>query len=112
VYGDQERNRQRYAIEKLHLAVSTLVGTGNVRDRLAEAYLRHLSPVSARDFPEELREEYREIITAFSCVPVEYEGQGTLRSTLNAMSDEEAVMLARRLVGLYYDLVEYYFDGR
>ena len=112
VYGDQERNRQRYAIEKLHLAISTLVGTGSVRERLAEAYLRHLSPVSAKDFPEELREEYRELITTLSWVPVEYEGQGTLRSTSNAMSDEKAVMLARRLVGLYYDLVEYYFDGR
>jgi hypothetical protein len=31
---------------------------------------------------------------------------------LHAMSDEEAVLLARRLVGLYYDVVEYYFDGR
>jgi hypothetical protein len=112
VYGDQERNRQRYAIEKLHLAISTLVGTGSVRERLAEAYLRHLSPVSAKDFPEELREEYRGIITTLSWVSVEYEGQATLRSTSNAMSDEEAVMLARRLVSLYYDLVEYYFDGR
>jgi hypothetical protein len=112
VYGDQERNRQRYAIEKLHLAVSTLVGAGSVRERLAEAYLQHLTPVSAKDFPEEFRDEYREIITALSSVPVEYEGQGRVRSTLNAMSDEEAVLLARRLVGLYYDLVEYYFDGR
>jgi hypothetical protein len=71
-----------------------------------------LSPVSAKDFPEELREEYRGIITTLSWVSVEYEGQATLRSTSNAMSDEEAVMLARRLVSLYYDLVEYYFDGR
>lgn len=112
MYGDQERNRQRHAIEKLHLAVSTLVGAGGVRERLAEAYLRHLSAVSAKDFPEELREEYREMITTLSWEPVEYVGQGRVRSTLHAMSDEEAVLLARRLVGLYYDVVEYYFDGR
>jgi hypothetical protein len=86
VYGDHERHRQRYVIEKLHMAVSTLVGTGSVRERLAEAYLRHLSSVSAKDFPEELREEYRAIITALSEVPVEYEVRGTLRSSLNAMS--------------------------
>jgi hypothetical protein len=111
VSRDHERNRQRYTIEKLYLAISTLVGAGSIRERLAEAYLRHLSPVSPKDFPEELREEYREIITAVSWVPVEYEGQGTLRSTINAMSDEEAVLLAKRLVSLLYDLTEYYHDG-
>jgi len=112
VYGeDHERNRQSYAIEKLFLAVSSLVGTGSVREGLAEAYLQHLSPVSVRDFPEELKEEYRAMITALSSVPVEYEWQGTLRSTINAMSNEEAVLLAQRLVCLFYDLVDYYHDG-
>jgi hypothetical protein len=108
---EEERNRQRFAIEKLYLAVSTLVGTGSVRERLAEAYLQHLSPVSRSDFPEELREEYREIVTALSWVPVEYEGKGKLRSTIHAMSEEEAVLLAQRLVSLFYDLAEYYLDG-
>jgi hypothetical protein len=90
VHSDHERARQRHALEKLHLAVSTLVGTGSVRERLAEAYLQHLSPISVSHFPKELREETRAIQTALSGVPVEYEGQGRMRSTLNAMSDEEA----------------------
>jgi hypothetical protein len=111
VHSDHERARQRHALEKLHLAVSTLVGTGSVRERLAEAYLQHLSPISVSHFPKELREEYRAIQTALSGVPVEYEGQGRMRSTLNAMSDEEAVLLARRLVGLFYDLVEDFHGG-
>ena len=108
---EEERNRQRFAIEKLYLAVSTLVGTGSVRERLAEAYLQHLFSVSHRDFPEELREEYREIVTALSWVSVEHERKGTLRSTIIATPEEEAVLLARRLVSLFYDLAEYYLDG-
>jgi hypothetical protein len=111
VYGNPERRRQHYAIQKLYLALNTLVGTGSVRERLADAYQRHLTPVSPNDFPEELREEYREIRTGLTWVPVEYEGQGRLRSTINAISEEEALLLAKRLVSLFYDLVEYYHDG-
>jgi len=60
------RDRQEYAIEKLYLAVSTLVGVGSVHERLAEACLRHLSPVSPRDFPDELGDEYQAIRTALT----------------------------------------------
>jgi hypothetical protein len=110
--SEEERDRQRYAIGKLYLAVNTLVGGGSVRERLAEAYVQHLSSVSPRDFPEEMRDEYREIITALGWVAVEYEGQGTLPSTINSITEEEAVLVARRLVSLFYDLTEYYHDGR
>jgi len=36
--------------------------------------------------------------------------QGTLRSTINAMPEEEAVLLAERLVSLFHDLVERHRD--
>ena len=74
--------------------------------------MRHLTPLSPEDFPEELKEDYLEIRTALRRVSVEYEEQGTLRSSINAFSEEEAVLLAHRLVSLFYNLIEYFIDGR
>ena len=74
--------------------------------------MRHLTPLSPEGFPEELKEDYLEIRTALRRVSVEYEEQGTLRSSMNAVSEEQAVLLAHRLVSLFYNLIEYFLDGR
>jgi hypothetical protein len=101
--SEEERRRQEYALQKLYLAISDLVGTGDVRERLINVYISHLSPLSPRDFPEELRGKYRDIYEALTWLPPD-PGQGKLQSTINRMSVDEAVLLAQRLVALFWDL--------
>jgi hypothetical protein len=106
--NEQERSKQRYALEKLYLAICTLVGSRDVRERLVIAYISHLHPLTPNDFPGDLAEAYRGIREALSWLPPEYEGQGRLQATINAMTQEEAELLAQRLVTLYGDLLEQY----
>jgi hypothetical protein len=106
--NEQERSKQRYALGQLYLAICTLVGPGDVRERLANAYISHLSPVTPNDFPDDLAKEYGRIHEALSWLPPEHEGQGRLQATINAMTHEEAMLLGQQLVTLYGDLLEHY----
>ena len=102
---EEQRRRQEHAIEKLYLSIRELVGTGELRERLASAYISHLSPLSPDDFPEALRGEYRSIYKPLTLQPPEHPGQDKLQSTIDSMSVEEAVDLAHRLVILFWALV-------
>jgi hypothetical protein len=106
----EEERRRRYAIEKLYLTICDLVGTGEVRERLHNAYISHLVAVSPDDFPEPLRDQYQSIHEALTWQPPEHRGQGKLRPTINSMSEEEAVMLGQRLVSLFWDMVKLHPD--
>jgi len=89
-----------YAVEKFGVAVRALVGAGDVRLRLYEAY-ESILPLQPRDLPEHLRSEFIEVKEALSLMPPEQEDQGTLSATLRAMSDEEADRLAKRFYEIY-----------
>jgi hypothetical protein len=65
----EEERRQLYAICQVYLAVSDLVGQGDVRERLVDAYMTHLLTLSPDDFPQHLRNEYRGIREALTWLP-------------------------------------------
>lgn len=102
----EEERRLRYAIGQVYLAVSDLVGPGEVRERLVDAYMTHLMTISPDDFPGHLRNNYRSIREALTWLPPTHPGQGKLRFTVAHMSEEEAVLLAQKLVGMLFDLVD------
>ena len=56
-----------YGMEKLHMAVLNLVGPGSMQSRLKNAINSHLLHISVgTDIPEELGEEYYEIINSLT----------------------------------------------
>lgn len=93
-----------YAFAKLEQAIEELVGAGDVKERLDTAG-RTLAPIFPDDFPEPLRTEYASIREALTWLPGE-EGKGTAETTLDAMTEDEAGALARRLFSLYLDAAE------
>lgn len=93
--------RYHYAAEKLYAGLGSLVGSGDVRDRLNSAGLNILH-LQSSDFPTDVQEEWANIRHALTWLPVDYEGEGTLRATTRAMTEEEASSLADRILNLFF----------
>ena len=104
---------ERYAIEKLWVAVQTLAaGTGDIRERLFDASAPHLVVLDPQDFPEDLRTEFESVTSALTWLPAEEEDGGTLRSTVGRMSEAEARRTALRIVALFYAMVNRFPEAR
>jgi hypothetical protein len=64
-----------------------------------------LAPIVPDDFPEPLRAEYASILEALTWLPGD-ESRGIAETTLDAMTEEEAGALARRVFALYSGAVD------
>ncbi len=89
-----------YAQEKLGQALGELIKAGDIKDRLYKSYKWFL-PLSPRQLPEDLREEFNQLKQALSWLPPEYEGQGSAVATINRMTEEEAEGLAAKIFEVY-----------
>jgi hypothetical protein len=95
-----------YADEKLRTGVSSLAdGAGRIRERLVNAWLSSIDRVKPdEDLPEgEMREEYialSELMAAQSGP----DGRGGYQASVDAMSEDEAVDVARRIVALAFSV--------
>jgi hypothetical protein len=95
-----------YAFGKLEQAIEELVGAGGIKKRLKFASMA-LVPIFPEDFPDPLRGEYASIREALTWVPPEQgSSQGLLEATLDAMTEEEADDLAKKLFSLYTSAAE------
>jgi hypothetical protein len=67
------------------------------------AFTRPISrlDLSPRQMPEHLSEEHKALKEALTWVPVDEPGEGTLRATLRAMSDDEAERIATKFLEIY-----------
>ena len=86
-------------------AVLVLAGTGQVKQRLLEAYQNHLRHVATDDLPRELREPFGSLKTALQSS----RRTGTLDSasaSVLKMSDGEAAAHARSIVQIFVGLQE------
>lgn len=93
-----------YASRKLGDFVDCLtLMPGRIAERMLGGF-KSLMPVQAKDFVgTPFATEYEDIIkTATS--KADTTGLGTLHATITAMSEEEAVELARRIVDLKHDI--------
>jgi hypothetical protein len=96
----ERRGDPLYALGKLGVALSALVGPAEMKERLFTAGMV-LLPVEPGDFPEELRNEYTRLWQSLTRLSEEEPGQGTLHATINAMSVEEAENTAQKILELY-----------
>lgn len=89
-----------HAIAQLWLALSDLVGPGDLRSRLFDAYVHNLYRLKEHDFPEELGEEFARFRQSLSWLPPERPGEGTILSALRNMPDDEVENPAAKVLEL------------
>ena len=90
--------------EQLEGAALSLVRSGPIKDRLAEAYRNHLAYVRAEDLPQALREDFRACHDALTRErPLR--GEDAVRATVRKMSGIEADELACSVVRLFAAIV-------
>jgi hypothetical protein len=93
--------------EQLEGAALSLVRSGPIKDRLADAYRNHLAFVRAEDLPAALREDFRACRDALTRErPLR--GEDAVRATVRKMSSTEADLLACNVVRLFAAIVREY----
>jgi hypothetical protein len=93
-----------YALEKLMQAVDALAtGSGRVQERLANAAI-HLVPVRPEDISDEdLRRTFIGVVDDLSYAQAQGD-EGRILARLRITNDEDARVIARRIVDLYHAL--------
>lgn len=90
--------------EQLEGAALSLARSGSIKDRLADAYLKHLVQVNAEELPDPLRAQFRACQDALTRERPQ-RGEDAVRATVRKMSSHEADEVAGSLVRLYGALV-------
>jgi hypothetical protein len=100
-----------YVREKLAIAVPLLVSARTVQDRLFSAYSETLYLLQPDDFPEPLRDDFRDLQEALThgqwtagAEEVIAADHGAIRANTSAMSDEEAEGWAKVIVELFTEI--------
>jgi len=118
VHNHVEPNKIGYACEKLGVAVWKLAtGVGELKERLADAFIE-IAILNEADFPQELREKWKQIYSGLTCGKMQYEtraknGQlvkepiGKLYSTLRYMRKNKAQRIAQQICSLEAILSDY-----
>jgi hypothetical protein len=92
-----------YALEKLSEAVDALVtGAGRVQERLAEAAI-YLIRVRPEEIPEDLRGVLVGVKDDLAFEPARG-SEGRIAATMRVTGDEDASVIARRILDLYREL--------
>jgi len=104
-----------YALEKLGLAIYEMtVGEGDVKSRLRNAF-RHMSAVSEKDFPEELKKDWRSIRKRLTKRESNYKNtpfdEGRFEATIFRMHKKTASKIAADIVDLHSRLDGFIKDG-
>jgi hypothetical protein len=91
-----------YAWEKLYAAIWILAGgTGNLRERIEDAYVSALMRLKPDDFPKGLRREFSYVLDRLIREEPTEPGEGKLRATLKTMNDIELDRIVERIVSIY-----------
>ena len=92
--------------EKMVEALSVLAAhPGGVKERLNMAFLR-FAPIAIEDAPEQCTDGYRCIVERLA--KDDKVGAPSAQATLEAISEQEAVEVARRICGLAHQLMKRY----
>jgi len=74
---------------EFHAAARLLVGTGQVKARLIEAYRRHLAPLREADLPESIREPFSRLRAAMHETQATG-GMSAAEASVRKMSEKDA----------------------
>jgi hypothetical protein len=91
-----------YAWEKLYTAIWILAGgTGDLRERIENAYVSALMRLKPDDFPKGLRREFSYILERLTREEPTRPGEGKIRATLSTMTEVELDRYVERIVSIY-----------
>jgi hypothetical protein len=105
--SDEVSDWTRYLHEKFHTGLTILAeGHDRIKERLYNAYISQLNRGEARenDLPDDLRvkiDAFHARMTANNDPTGEF---GDIRATVDAMTEDEAVDMAREVVQIEYEL--------
>ena len=85
---------------RLEAAALSLTGPGHIKDRLFEAYCRHLEDIQESDLPVELRMQFAAMIQALHRARA-LPGDHVVRASVRKLSNDEARRYAELVVRLY-----------
>ncbi|MEO1948811.1 hypothetical protein [Thioclava sp.] len=92
-----------YVVEKLYVTFDALARPdAPPRDRLENAYISSLMRLKADDFPDDFKARFEEIVAALSAV--ENPASGSVKASIEAMSDDEVAKMIDRICGLIFAL--------
>jgi hypothetical protein len=89
--------------EHFRCATLTLVGPGPVKQRLCDAYMRHLRMVDAEALPRPVQPGFAELSQAMRCAQAAG-GLGAVEATVRKMSEQDAGLLAARVLEMFIAL--------
>ena len=75
---------------------------GRIQERLVGAFREQLHQIRANELPEPLSTEWDGIRNQVTEVTAETQGQGSLEATIERMTDEEASLIAHKIVEMAY----------
>jgi hypothetical protein len=81
-------------------AALILVGPGPVKQRLCDAYLRHLREVDANDLPRDVQPDYAALVQALNSGQATG-GLGVVEVAIRKMSEQEAGRHAARVLEMF-----------
>jgi hypothetical protein len=98
----ETRSLAESVIERVYLAVEQLcVGQGDVRKRLITAVMT-LLPLQEEEFPEELRSDFRWVISQSTRYKSEYpQYRGDLEATMSRIRNSTGEKIAKRIFTIY-----------
>jgi hypothetical protein len=85
---------------RLEAATLSLTGPGAIKERLLDAYSRHLKDIQESDLPGEYAIEFAQMIHALHRSPA-LPGEDVIKASVRKLSNEEACRYAGLVVRLY-----------
>jgi hypothetical protein len=89
------------AWDKFQRATLSLARSGPIKDRLADAYRKHLAEVREEELPREMREEFRAVSRTLTRERPMLRGEDAVRATIRKMSNDEADRIACSVVRIF-----------
>lgn len=86
--------------DEFHAAMQLLVGTGQVKPRLIDAYRRHLAPLRESDLPESIREPFSRLKAAMHEVHAAG-GMSAPEASVRKMSEKDAADHAAGILEMF-----------
>jgi hypothetical protein len=98
-----------YTDEKFYMAIRALaIGDGRIKDRLFNAYIYHLNGRHLQ-IPEEWQAEFENIIVELTMVKPKGT-EGSVKASLELMTDDRATEIADRLLSMFLEIHEMYLS--
>jgi hypothetical protein len=89
------------AWEKFQGATLSLARSGALKDRITDAYRKHLSQVDESELPKELRDDFRSFSHVLTRERPLVRGDDAFRATIRKMSNGEAEQVATSVVRMF-----------